>query len=602
MTEVNPKYLQPGTNVGFYRIVDMLGAGGLAAVYKVDRDKKPYALKISTYSVRDLGPEERDHLDARAKREFGALAQLHHPNIVDVHAFDRFPTADGFPYLVMDYVEGVPLYDWQEAESPSLKTIAQVFIELAVALNEMHGRDVFHRDLKSDNVLIKKGSQDPIIIDFNIARPGSAYTLTIAGGLIGTPSHLTPEHCAWYAIQGDKPDFQFGPPQELHCVGYMLYELLAGEPPWPLGEDSFQTMARIQRRLPIPLLDVVPEVPAALADVVMRLIKKDPAERFQSGSDLQQALEGIQADLPETPYPCRMPKRPAPSSSELSSPSAESSGADRTKLERRPKTSRRALVLAGSSIVLAAVAIGAWRLESAVGRPEAVSATPSTPGVAEREGERTGRLEAVPAALSQAQPPKLVLPPTVVSAASPPGETAAAAPAPIVPAPSAVPIPLALSGKAISAAKDAAPAPSPTRQEKSEAANVVLVEVKRMPTSDATPGVEAKANLGVPAGTRVAAKVPGALSAIVGQDVEAILARPFIYKTTPVFPSRTRVIATVTAVEQGRVTFHAKSAILPNGKKLLIEADASIEGQPAGAGRADVQAGEAFDFVLSAAL
>ena len=73
---LNPKYLQPGTEIAFYRVVDQLGTGGLGAVYKAERDGRPYALKISTYSLLELGPEERGQLDARAKREFGALAQL----------------------------------------------------------------------------------------------------------------------------------------------------------------------------------------------------------------------------------------------------------------------------------------------------------------------------------------------------------------------------------------------------------------------------------------------------------------------------------------------------------------------------------------------
>ena len=596
---LNPKYLQPGTEIAFYRVVDQLGTGGLGAVYKVERDGRPYALKISTYSLLELGPEERGQLDARAKREFGALAQLSDRHIVNVHEFFRYPTSDGYPVLVMDYVEGAPLYTWQAAVNPSLKAIATVFIKLAGSLNQMHERAVFHRDLKSGNVLVKHESHDPVIIDFNIARPGAAYTLTVAGGLIGTPVFFTPEYCEWFRAPEPKPEFEYGRPQELHCVGFMLYEMLSGRPPRPAGEDSFQTMGRIERLPPMPLEELVaPGVPPELCNIAMTLLKQNPQERFQSGNELKEALESILDRLPAAPFQCPLPKRPDhPSSTGSGAKNGSSSHEVAVTRADRPRPRRQVwpVVLAVTTAVAGGLAaVGFWWNSKPSGQPVAqppisiASASLATKNSKDGEEDRA----APPAPSPRIVQPEEVVP-TKATTESVGVPTSAATATPIVPAPSAAPIPLLGAHKG-SPTPGGEAAPGARRETspsvKSEAGNGVLVQVQRMnPVPEPTPA----ATGGAPAGTHFSARLSADVVAVAGQRVEAALTRPFIFGAKTIFPSRTRVTGSVASVDGPLATLRFRTAVLPDGREVSMDAQAVP---------ADLQAGANCDLVLDAAL
>src|SRR5215831_1329288 len=137
--ETTPVYLQPGTEIGFYEVVMAVGKGGFGTLYKVTRGGQAFALKLSTFKFSELSEEDRAHYMTRAKREVAALMQLHHPNVVRVHGFEQWPHIEsGHLYLVMDFVEGLPLYEWRKKQSPPLKQIALVFQKLALALDEIH--------------------------------------------------------------------------------------------------------------------------------------------------------------------------------------------------------------------------------------------------------------------------------------------------------------------------------------------------------------------------------------------------------------------------------------------------------------------------------
>src|SRR5260370_36802226 len=106
--EINPVYLQPGTPIGFYEVVTLVGKGGFGALYKVTRGDQVFALKLSTFKFSELSVDDRTHYVARAKREAGALMQLDHPNVVPVIGFDQWPQIEnGYFYLVMDFVDAL---------------------------------------------------------------------------------------------------------------------------------------------------------------------------------------------------------------------------------------------------------------------------------------------------------------------------------------------------------------------------------------------------------------------------------------------------------------------------------------------------------------
>jgi len=290
---IDPGYLLPGTRIGFYRILSRVGAGGFGVLYRVERDGKSYALKIATQRREEITPDEVRTLEDRADRELVALKSLDHPNIVRVHAFERWPSLqDGYPFLIMDFVEGDRVNDWAVKERPSLLAICQVFRKIALALHEMHGVEIYHRDLKSENVLVRRDGE-PIIVDFGIARPLQARSVTRDHTFVGTSTHLAPEYCQFFNSEASQRGerFRFTPQADLHAVGFMLYELLAGRPPFPPCTDDVAMMLTIIRSVPEPVGQVNPEVPRSLESIVARLLEKEPSRRYANGQQLADALD-----------------------------------------------------------------------------------------------------------------------------------------------------------------------------------------------------------------------------------------------------------------------------------------------------------------------
>lgn len=308
-----PSGLPQGYVIGYYTVVARLGRGSFGTTYRVTRDGKDYALKLASYSLAELDPEERQRHEQRADREVSALKNLRHPNIVRCHAFDRWPDLEnGHPYLVMDLVEGVPLYEWQRRTTPSARRIAHLFAKLADALDAMHAVDIFHRDLKNENIFVRLSDGEPMILDFGISRPRLSYPVTREHVLVGTYSHLSPEYAAFYFTEqyqrGER--YPFTPRDDLHAVGYMLYRMLAGRSPFgdPNGDDHHLLFRQIIDTIPVPPAGVNPRVPAPLAAIVMRLLAKDPATRHQSGAELAADLRAwLDAATPSADSPLDLP-------------------------------------------------------------------------------------------------------------------------------------------------------------------------------------------------------------------------------------------------------------------------------------------------------
>ena len=147
---VDPDNLPAGTQVGFYRVARRVGAGGFGTLYEVERDGKTYALKLSRERLGAMSPVDRARFEDRTDREIAAVKQFSHPNIVKVQATDRYPDLEsGHPYLVMDFVKGEELRKWCSSHAPSPAAICGVFEKLARAVDYMHRRQVFHRDLRA---------------------------------------------------------------------------------------------------------------------------------------------------------------------------------------------------------------------------------------------------------------------------------------------------------------------------------------------------------------------------------------------------------------------------------------------------------------------
>ena len=309
----NPGYLQPGTKIGAYEVAGLVGSGGFGFVYRVTRDSRPYALKISKWRGDDLDPEDRGESEKRLDREISALMSFRHPNIVRVHGFERWPSLeDGYPYLVMDFVEGEHLNAWRKKTSPTLRRACQALAAIADALGYIHRCGVFHRDLKSENVLVRSDGS-PVIVDFGISRLREADPVTRIGSSLGTITHYAPEYAEFVASPSfEGGSFEWRAETDLHALGYISYELLTGSPPFPKASRAMvesQLLHLIRTHVAAaPSVRTGGLVPASLDEIVMRLLAKKPGDRYASGDEVALAIRRAARDGgPAWDEPLRLP-------------------------------------------------------------------------------------------------------------------------------------------------------------------------------------------------------------------------------------------------------------------------------------------------------
>lgn len=272
-----------GALKGRYRLEREIGRGGMAVVYLAHdlRHDRPVALKV-------LAPERADWGAERFLREIRFAARLTHPHILGLHDSGNIA---GLLYYVMPYVEGESLRTRLGREGAlALPDALQLLRELADAVAYAHEHGVVHRDLKPENVLLSGGHA--VVADFGIAKavaaattsaaqPGS--TLTATGMALGTPAYMAPEQAVGDAAVDHRAD--------LYALGVIAYEAFTGE--HPFGTRSAQAIVAAHlTEQPAPVAARRADMPADVADIVMRMLAKDPALRPQSARQVQQALGG----------------------------------------------------------------------------------------------------------------------------------------------------------------------------------------------------------------------------------------------------------------------------------------------------------------------
>jgi hypothetical protein len=275
-----------------YTLGRELGRGGMATVYLAQdlKHDRPVAIKVLRGELGALlGPE-------RFQREIRLAAQLQHPNILPVYDSG---TAGGVLWYTMPYVEGDTLRGRLRRRGRfSVAEAVPVLQDLARALAYAHRRGVIHRDVKPENVMV--GDDYVLLADFGVAKPlasGGEPGLTLAGGLVGTPAYMAPEQVAAEPTLDHRAD--------LYALGVLAYELLVGEPPFTGLELGPLLVAHVTRE-PVPLSARRPDVSAALAEIVGRCLRKEPAERWSSAEALCHALRGVVAGATVAAPPDRM--------------------------------------------------------------------------------------------------------------------------------------------------------------------------------------------------------------------------------------------------------------------------------------------------------
>src|SRR5271156_3947581 len=273
---------------GRYRLDAQIGRGGMSTVYRAFDTvlERPVAVKLMHREI----AADSDQLE-RFRREARSVARLNHPHIVTVIDAGEEPSEDslepgvGTPYIVLEYVEGETLKQLIRGEGPLEITEAIAYaIEIARALGAAHERQIVHRDVKPQNVLIgvEGGAK---ITDFGIARTLTEEGLTVAGRVLGTTDYVSPEQALGQPVTGQS---------DLYSLGVVLFEMLTGQVPFHGPSPVAVAMRHVREDVPdVQLLR--PEVSAATASVVDHAVAKDLGHRFADASEMAAALEDVLA-------------------------------------------------------------------------------------------------------------------------------------------------------------------------------------------------------------------------------------------------------------------------------------------------------------------
>jgi len=259
-----------------YRVVEKIGSGGMAEVYKAVDD-----VLGRTVAVKVLHPQYASdpNFVARFRQEAQAAANLSSPNIVNIFDWGR---DDDVYYIVMEYVHGTDLKALVQEKGPvdPLKA-AEYGAQVCAALTAAHGYDIVHRDIKPQNIVL---TPDGIIkvMDFGIARAGNS-TLTQTGSVLGTAHYVSPEQA-----QGRNLGLQ----SDLYSLGIVLYELTTGQVPFDADTPVAVALKQVNEE-PIPPRQLNPDIPPSLEAVILRAMAKDPAERYASAEEMRRDLQRV---------------------------------------------------------------------------------------------------------------------------------------------------------------------------------------------------------------------------------------------------------------------------------------------------------------------
>ena len=319
-----------------YTVIEEIGAGGMGQVYKaVDRKLgKPVALKLI-----------RPHLAARAggaqrfRRELALAREVTHPNVCRVHDLGEI---DGILYISMEYVEGQTLDRLVHSVGHlSPRQAIALGRQICAGLQAVHERSIVHRDLKPGNIMIGRSGQ-ALVMDFGMAYQHGDQRLTDAGVVLGTMAYLSPEQA-----RGQPTD----PRSDVYAVGLMLYEMLTGRRPPGDGIALPLALRESGERCPPPSR-FAPEVHAALDGVVMRCLEREPARRYASARELEQALEHAGTALSSGSAPLPLAQR------------------------SRSWTALVAAVSAAALVAAAMMARRSWQAPAAAAAPRSVALVP----------------------------------------------------------------------------------------------------------------------------------------------------------------------------------------------------------------------------------
>ncbi|MCQ3929963.1 MAG: hypothetical protein DPW16_05855 [Chloroflexi bacterium] len=270
-----------GQTVGPYTVIEQLGQGGMATVYKA------FHANLSRYvaiKVLHVAFSSDEGFQERFRREAQIVGRLDHPHIVPI--FD-YAMQENQPYLVMKFIEGQTLKQDLRAERLTLQEVTRIMTAVADALDYAHRNDVLHRDVKPSNIIVDRDGV-PYLTDFGLARIASSGESTLSQDMmLGTPQYISPEQA-----QGRR---DLGPSTDIYSLGVVLYELVVGRVPFTADTPYAIIHDHIYKSLPLPSR-VNPAVPESVERVLLKALAKNPEDRYRTAGEMIQAFKAAVAE------------------------------------------------------------------------------------------------------------------------------------------------------------------------------------------------------------------------------------------------------------------------------------------------------------------
>jgi serine/threonine-protein kinase len=407
-----------GETFGAYRIVEPLGRGGMASVYKA------YEAALDRYVALKVLPGEFLHDETfaeRFRREAKVVARLEHPNIIPIHAFG---IEGGIPWMAMRLISGGALSSLLRAGRLTHERIITILRGGADALDYAHGKGVVHRDVKPQNILLDEAER-VYLADFGIAKmvEGSG-ALTQTGMITGTPQYMAPEQAT-----GQPVDQRV----DIYALGVVAYEMLTGRVPFAADTPVAVLMKHVTEPMPIPPASTVPE---PLVRALLKGMAKRPEERWASAGAFVRALEQGLAEVPTASLPVAATAT-VPAAALRPAPTMPPPGPT-TRRTAAPARAGAGLVVGILAVVVIVGAIGLLALSRSRPAPKATTASISSAG------------EAVTVSVAPAPAPtvRIEVPPSTVLATPAPAATSlpvprgrpTPSPAPTVPVTTTLPV------------------------------------------------------------------------------------------------------------------------------------------------------------------
>jgi serine/threonine-protein kinase len=350
---------QVGQQVGDYQVLAVLGGGGMGTVYKVRNviSGRVEAMKVLLENLQD-NPEILD----RFLREIRVLAALEHPNIAALRTAQRVGNQI---LMIMELVEGDTLQALMKKGRIAVADAVRYVRDALGGLAAAHERGVVHRDIKPTNMMVNRQGVLKLM-DFGIARLATDRQLTKTGLTLGSIFYMSPEQ-----INGGEIDAR----SDIYSMGITLYELVTGRRPFE-GDSDFSIMAAHIQQAPTPPLELDPNLPKDLNQIILMALEKDPGKRFQSAHAMRNALDRVLESI--------QGRAAAPS---VAAPAAVAAASQPPPAPMKQGSGMRLVyILAGSLatlavLVVAAIQVPKWRKTEAVEAPPSIEAPAQTPDV-----------------------------------------------------------------------------------------------------------------------------------------------------------------------------------------------------------------------------